>query len=296
MTTSDRSGTDAGSGRRPRRRRRRRRCPRAPSSSPTMSALVCSAQFDLDRRVAAQELRQVLRQVLHDGEIDATSRCCPSRRREGSQLRVQRLDVVHHRSRIARDRRGRQASARRRAWSDAAARAAHRLSISRCGGSRPKARCAASRPRATGFPRVRWPRSASGTTGSGGPGRDAGSWFPGVTTAALPARQRRVKKCRSTCCARIVSIRAASTDTGDPTAMQQILNLRDLEMIERVHARGGKFRYYPWLCGHGRRGRQLLPAVLGDLQRLRLAAPPAQLRPDPGAARRRCRLRRATAS
>ena len=31
--------------------------------------------------------------------------------------------------------------------------------------------------------------------------------------------------------------------------MQQILNLRDLEMIERVHARGGKFRYYPLLCG-----------------------------------------------
>ncbi|MBU1359575.1 MAG: hypothetical protein KKC85_19470 [Gammaproteobacteria bacterium] len=31
--------------------------------------------------------------------------------------------------------------------------------------------------------------------------------------------------------------------------MQQILNLRDLEMIERVHARGGKFRYYPLLSG-----------------------------------------------
>lgn len=31
--------------------------------------------------------------------------------------------------------------------------------------------------------------------------------------------------------------------------MQQILNLRDLEMIERVHARGGRFRYYPLLSG-----------------------------------------------
>jgi len=31
--------------------------------------------------------------------------------------------------------------------------------------------------------------------------------------------------------------------------MQKILNLRDLEMIERVHARGGKFRYYPLLSG-----------------------------------------------
>jgi hypothetical protein len=31
--------------------------------------------------------------------------------------------------------------------------------------------------------------------------------------------------------------------------MQQILNLRDLTMIERVHARGGRFRYYPLLCG-----------------------------------------------
>ncbi len=31
--------------------------------------------------------------------------------------------------------------------------------------------------------------------------------------------------------------------------MQQILNLSDLEIIERVHARGGKFRYYPLLSG-----------------------------------------------
>ncbi|MGJ7499441.1 hypothetical protein ACSFBF_03690 [Variovorax sp. ZT5P49] len=31
--------------------------------------------------------------------------------------------------------------------------------------------------------------------------------------------------------------------------MQQILNLRDLSMIERVHARGGRFRYYPLLSG-----------------------------------------------
>jgi hypothetical protein len=31
--------------------------------------------------------------------------------------------------------------------------------------------------------------------------------------------------------------------------MQQILNLRDLAMIERVHARGGKFRYHPLLSG-----------------------------------------------
>lgn len=31
--------------------------------------------------------------------------------------------------------------------------------------------------------------------------------------------------------------------------MQQILNLRDLAMIERVHARGGKFRYVPLLSG-----------------------------------------------
>lgn len=31
--------------------------------------------------------------------------------------------------------------------------------------------------------------------------------------------------------------------------MQQILNLRDLEIIERVHARGGKLRYYPLLSG-----------------------------------------------
>ncbi len=31
--------------------------------------------------------------------------------------------------------------------------------------------------------------------------------------------------------------------------MQQILNLRDLELIERVHARGGKFRFYPLLAG-----------------------------------------------
>lgn len=31
--------------------------------------------------------------------------------------------------------------------------------------------------------------------------------------------------------------------------MQQILNLQDLEMIERPHARGGKFRYYPLLSG-----------------------------------------------
>jgi hypothetical protein len=31
--------------------------------------------------------------------------------------------------------------------------------------------------------------------------------------------------------------------------MQQILNLRDLEEIERIHARGGKFRYYPLLSG-----------------------------------------------
>ena len=32
-------------------------------------------------------------------------------------------------------------------------------------------------------------------------------------------------------------------------SMQQILNLRDMQMIERVHARGGKFRYYPLLAG-----------------------------------------------
>ncbi|VTU25755.1 hypothetical protein H4CHR_01657 [Variovorax sp. PBS-H4] len=31
--------------------------------------------------------------------------------------------------------------------------------------------------------------------------------------------------------------------------MQQVLNLSDLEIIERVHARGGKFRYYPLLSG-----------------------------------------------
>jgi len=31
--------------------------------------------------------------------------------------------------------------------------------------------------------------------------------------------------------------------------MHQILNLRDLEMVERTHARGGKFRYYPLLSG-----------------------------------------------
>jgi len=31
--------------------------------------------------------------------------------------------------------------------------------------------------------------------------------------------------------------------------MQQMLNLRDLTMIERVHARGGRFRYYPLLSG-----------------------------------------------
>lgn len=31
--------------------------------------------------------------------------------------------------------------------------------------------------------------------------------------------------------------------------MQQILNLRDLTMIERTHARGGRFRYYPLLSG-----------------------------------------------
>ncbi|RDI22810.1 hypothetical protein [Pseudacidovorax intermedius] len=31
--------------------------------------------------------------------------------------------------------------------------------------------------------------------------------------------------------------------------MVQILNLRDLQMIERVHARGGRFRYYPLLAG-----------------------------------------------
>ncbi|WP_295550258.1 hypothetical protein [uncultured Pseudacidovorax sp.] len=31
--------------------------------------------------------------------------------------------------------------------------------------------------------------------------------------------------------------------------MPQILNLRDLQMIERVHARGGRFRYYPLLAG-----------------------------------------------
>ena len=42
---------------------------------------------------------------------------------------------------------------------------------------------------------------------------------------------------------------ARSQDQETRTVMQQILNLRDLEMIERVHARGGKFRYYPLLSG-----------------------------------------------
>ena len=43
-------------------------------------------------------------------------------------------------------------------------------------------------------------------------------------------------------------MRAIPTDR-DKQVMQQILNLRDLEMIERIHARGGRFRYYPLLSG-----------------------------------------------
>lgn len=44
-------------------------------------------------------------------------------------------------------------------------------------------------------------------------------------------------------------MRFIPTKTHETFPMQQILNLRDLTMIDRVHARGGRFRYHPLLSG-----------------------------------------------
>jgi hypothetical protein len=48
---------------------------------------------------------------------------------------------------------------------------------------------------------------------------------------------------------RVLRQHAGHSNKETSSSMQQILNLRDLTMIERTHARGGKFRYHPLLSG-----------------------------------------------